>query len=109
MGGSYFLNCYHGLCYNTLLFQTKIWTFMTQHRPSYFADLKNFDVNEFTVIVTCADGLEAALQIELNSFGLSSDVLRAGRVAVVHRPDARLPLDPVLVAPSRYAAGVGGL
>ena len=35
-----FLNCYHGLCYNTLLFQTKIWTFMTQHRPSYFADLK---------------------------------------------------------------------
>lgn len=83
MGGSYFLNCYHGLCYNTLLFQTKIWTFMTQHRPSYFADLKNFDVNEFTVIVTCADGLEAALQIELNSFGLLSDVLRAGRVAVI--------------------------
>ena len=56
---------------------------MTQHRPSYFADLKNFDVNEFTVIVTCADGLEAALQIELNSFGLLSDVLRAGRVAVI--------------------------
>ncbi|OOR82257.1 bifunctional 23S rRNA (guanine(2069)-N(7))-methyltransferase RlmK/23S rRNA (guanine(2445)-N(2))-methyltransferase RlmL [Moraxella canis] len=83
MGGSYFLNSYHGLCYNTLFFKTQIWTLMTQHKPSYFADLKNFDVNEFTIVVTCADGLEAALQIELGSFGLSSDVLRAGRVAVI--------------------------
>lgn len=41
-----------------------------------------FDVNDFELIITCADGLENALLIELDSFGLSGEILRAGRIRV---------------------------
>ncbi|WP_078276026.1 bifunctional 23S rRNA (guanine(2069)-N(7))-methyltransferase RlmK/23S rRNA (guanine(2445)-N(2))-methyltransferase RlmL [Moraxella caviae] len=42
----------------------------------------NFNPQQFTLVITCADGLENALLIELDSFGLTGDVLRAGRVQV---------------------------
>ncbi|MFC0819789.1 bifunctional 23S rRNA (guanine(2069)-N(7))-methyltransferase RlmK/23S rRNA (guanine(2445)-N(2))-methyltransferase RlmL [Moraxella marmotae] len=56
---------------------------MSKQATSYFANLTQFDTKAFTVVVTCADGLEAALVIELGSFGLAATVLRAGRVSVV--------------------------
>ncbi|WP_323842728.1 bifunctional 23S rRNA (guanine(2069)-N(7))-methyltransferase RlmK/23S rRNA (guanine(2445)-N(2))-methyltransferase RlmL [Moraxella sp. Pampa] len=42
----------------------------------------HFDVNAFNLVITCADGLENALLIELDGFGLQGDILRAGRVQV---------------------------
>lgn len=43
----------------------------------------NFNPQSFTVVVTCADGLENALLIELGAFGLVGKVERVGRVATV--------------------------
>lgn len=34
------------------------------------------------LIITCADGLEAPLQIELSSFGIASEMKSTGRLAV---------------------------
>ncbi|MGM8887331.1 bifunctional 23S rRNA (guanine(2069)-N(7))-methyltransferase RlmK/23S rRNA (guanine(2445)-N(2))-methyltransferase RlmL, partial [Psychrobacter sp. 1U2] len=34
------------------------------------------------LIITCADGLEVPLQIELTSFGIASDIKSTGRLAV---------------------------
>lgn len=55
---------------------------MTTHTLTYFADLANFNANNFNGIITCADGLERALVIELESFGLEPKVMRSGRVLV---------------------------
>lgn len=55
---------------------------MTTHTPTYFADLANFNADDFHGVITCADGLEQALVIELESFGLVPQILRAGRVLV---------------------------
>ncbi len=55
---------------------------MTTHTPTYFADLANFNADDFHGVITCADGLEQALVIELESFGLAPQILRAGRVLV---------------------------
>ncbi|WP_143821348.1 bifunctional 23S rRNA (guanine(2069)-N(7))-methyltransferase RlmK/23S rRNA (guanine(2445)-N(2))-methyltransferase RlmL [Moraxella pluranimalium] len=55
---------------------------MTTHTPTYFADLANFNADDFHGVITCADGLEQALVIELDSFGLAPQILRAGRVLV---------------------------
>ncbi|WP_294034129.1 bifunctional 23S rRNA (guanine(2069)-N(7))-methyltransferase RlmK/23S rRNA (guanine(2445)-N(2))-methyltransferase RlmL [uncultured Moraxella sp.] len=55
---------------------------MTTHTPTYFADLANFNADDFHGVITCADGLEQALVIELESFGLAPKILRAGRVLV---------------------------
>ncbi|SIR92618.1 23S rRNA (guanine2445-N2)-methyltransferase / 23S rRNA (guanine2069-N7)-methyltransferase [Moraxella cuniculi DSM 21768] len=50
--------------------------------PAYFANLTQFCADDFYIIITCADGLEAALCIELESFELAPQILRAGRVLV---------------------------
>ncbi len=52
--------------------------------PCLFADrpFVDFDPRSFLVVITCADGLENALLIELASFGLTGTVERVGRVAV---------------------------
>lgn len=42
----------------------------------------SFNTNDFMVVITCADGLENALLIELEGFGLMGAVLRTGRVRV---------------------------
>ena len=42
----------------------------------------NFNPAAFDVVITCADGLDHALLMELDGFGLAGRVLRAGRVAV---------------------------
>lgn len=39
-----------------------------------------FDANGFELVITCADGLENALLIELDSFGIKGEMLRAGRI-----------------------------
>lgn len=36
----------------------------------------------FSLLITCADGLELPLQTELDSFGVASTILRTGRVSV---------------------------
>lgn len=41
---------------------------------------EKFDVNSFELVITCADGLENALLIELESFGIKGEILRTGRV-----------------------------
>lgn len=44
--------------------------------------LVGFNPHDFKVVVTCADGLENALLIELDSLGMAGELLRPGRVAV---------------------------
>ncbi|WP_080946034.1 bifunctional 23S rRNA (guanine(2069)-N(7))-methyltransferase RlmK/23S rRNA (guanine(2445)-N(2))-methyltransferase RlmL [Moraxella bovoculi] len=55
---------------------------MSSHTPVLINPFEKFDVNDFELIITCADGLENALLIELDSFGLSGEILRAGRIRV---------------------------
>lgn len=42
----------------------------------------NFTPTAFDVVITCADGLENALLIELDLFGLVGQIVRTGRVRV---------------------------
>lgn len=53
---------------------------MSSHTPVLINPFEKFDVNDFELIITCADGLENALLIELDSFGLTGEILRAGRI-----------------------------
>lgn len=55
---------------------------MSSHTPVLINPFEKFDVNDFELIITCADGLENALLIELDSFGLAGEILRAGRIRV---------------------------
>lgn len=55
---------------------------MTASATTYFANLRTFDPSAFHLVITCADGLEPALLIELDSFGMTGEILRAGRVLV---------------------------
>lgn len=55
---------------------------MSSHTPVLIHPFEKFDVNDFELIITCADGLENALLIELDSFGLAGEILRAGRIRV---------------------------
>ncbi|UNU73422.1 bifunctional 23S rRNA (guanine(2069)-N(7))-methyltransferase RlmK/23S rRNA (guanine(2445)-N(2))-methyltransferase RlmL [Moraxella nasovis] len=41
----------------------------------------NFNPQDFSIIITCADGLENALLIELDSFGVMGELIRVGRIA----------------------------
>ncbi|MFL1731592.1 bifunctional 23S rRNA (guanine(2069)-N(7))-methyltransferase RlmK/23S rRNA (guanine(2445)-N(2))-methyltransferase RlmL [Moraxella oculi] len=51
--------------------------------PSVLIDpFHQFDVNAFDLVITCADGLEHALLIELDTFGLQGEIVRTGRVLV---------------------------
>lgn len=55
---------------------------MSSHTPVLINPFEKFDVNDFELIITCADGLENALLIELDSFGLAGEIMRAGRIRV---------------------------
>ena len=55
---------------------------MSSHTPVLINPFEKFNVNDFELIITCADGLENALLIELDSFGLAGEILRAGRIRV---------------------------
>lgn len=55
---------------------------MSSHTPVLINPFEKFDVNDFELIITCADGLENALLIELDSFGLAGEIIRAGRIRV---------------------------
>lgn len=55
---------------------------MSTSSPQLINPLKDFNPKDFAIIITCADGLENALLIELEGFGLAGEILRAGRVQV---------------------------
>lgn len=55
---------------------------MSSHTPVLINPFEKFDVDDFELIITCADGLENALLIELDSFGLAGEIMRAGRIRV---------------------------
>ena len=50
--------------------------------PYFISPFDDFNPQDFTLIITCADGLENALLIELDSFGLSGQMIKVGRVSV---------------------------
>ncbi len=45
------------------------------------ASLTDFSTANFPLIITCADGLESALLIELHGLGVSGEMIRAGRIS----------------------------
>lgn len=51
--------------------------------PYFIRPFAKFDPQAFSVVITCADGLENALLTELTSFGLTGEQIRTGRVRVL--------------------------